>query len=242
MMPPVDVDHEFELLRSEFDELRGRLGPYRSHLQQMFLRGGSLATVRQLVADARDLTDRPDLARHTYRQVNRWLAEQTKSVNAALSSADTGKTHGDAPEDWVSEPNAEEVYSIASTFGNEVSAEGEDRGFHIFQSGRTGAPAGRPRHGTKDAVVAERRLLDCCPGRSMEELRRCVRRGGRARPHARLARSSQEPSLLSRTRGARPAKRLPEPCNVTSRRSIVCAPDKCHKTPHRLIGMFPARS
>lgn len=48
---------------------------------------------------------------------------------------------------------------------------------HVARFGGTGAPVGRPRHGTKKPEQAQRKILERCPGRSIDELRACLGRG-----------------------------------------------------------------
>jgi hypothetical protein len=58
---------------------------------------------------------------------------------------------------------------------------GFSKGIHIMDSGRTGAPVGRPRLGSLDKNVAESLLTERCPYRTIDELRGCL---GRSKPSA----------------------------------------------------------
>ena len=58
-----------------------------------------------------------------------------------------------------------------------------DAHYGIEDTGRTGAPGGRPRHGTADGWQATLLILDRCPGRTIEELRGCISDG---RPNANM--------------------------------------------------------
>ena len=56
-------------------------------------------------------------------------------------------------------------------------------GVIAFDAGVTGAPAGRPRRGTKDPVRAAELLLERCPDRSIEQLRAAATTRGRPAPY-----------------------------------------------------------
>jgi hypothetical protein len=61
--------------------------------------------------------------------------------------------------------------------GEWMHGEGRGAEVSIWETGVTGAPAGRPRLGTTDPAAAARLLLERCPGRTLDEVRGCLCRG-----------------------------------------------------------------
>lgn len=94
---------------------------------------------------------------------------------------------GGAPKSWGAD-----TYPLAEAFpapsddhdrrAGPTDLADANRGFQSFSIGRTGAPVGRPHRGTKAPGTAEERLLNECPGHTIQELRRLA--GARGKPSA----------------------------------------------------------
>jgi len=77
-----------------------------------------------------------------------------------------------------------EVFARPDRTGDDNESHGSDdkradrrRGYGVVATGRTGAPVGRPRRGTKNPERATELLLERCPGRTIQDLRGCLGRG-----------------------------------------------------------------
>jgi hypothetical protein len=80
-----------------------------------------------------------------------------------------------------------------------------DAHYGIYETGRTGAPVGRQRHGTTNRREAAPLILDRCAGRTIKELCACATGG---RPHAQARPVRQELAVaVSEIREARLATR-----------------------------------
>lgn len=66
---------------------------------------------------------------------------------------------------------------IDSTYGEGWREEKSGPGVSFEHTGRTGAPTGRPRRGTRDPQKAGDLLLQLCPDRTIDELRGSLKRG-----------------------------------------------------------------
>jgi hypothetical protein len=145
-----DIDRELDRLTDEFHRLIPSAGPYRTHLLRAadnIPLDARLEQLKPLVLETKRLAD-PSL--HNPREVDRWLRDRAKSTSSDLPPALVWHNTG--------RPKPRDASGLLRDIGFSSDV-------HVIETGRTGAPVGRPsRLGTSDVAKAEKLILDRCPG------------------------------------------------------------------------------